>query len=606
MVRRVFLSFIVALLTAIGLCLPISLLTSSSGSGSADPVRILDYQAQYRVDRDGKLHAVETLTTEFPLGRHGIFRYWDVADSSDPHVRYVPKDIRVSLDGHSEPFTLLWERGKRFRVAKIGSADRYVDSGTHEYVISYTIDGVLEPANSRPGDGEATASWGNRDKSRFRWRVVADGWSMPIAQSRVTVALPAPVTSVACATSSNAPCEAHRDGDDSVVVTTGNLGSNNGVALLADLDLAPPKRSTVPWSIRLDPVLGRSLPLVIVILLVSLVTLALGALWTWRSREEIPLLPVMFEPPADPHRRGFLSPVQAYYVAHESVPTKALTATLLFLAEQKLVRLVREDSGDFTVVSEADAQTWAQADPVCQAAGQALGITDTGRTFKADGTVSAGEELQSAQSAVDTAVKIWGVQSGAIQRSAFESLGRGLVFVAFALAALMLIFRWYPFSLVTLPIAAFAIGGAGLYVSGVGTRRTLLGRDIWSRAGGFERLLSTTSNKERLDFSARKDLYTSYIPYAVAFGAAAAWANKYRMAMGTEPPTPSWIVTPHGTPVPAMLLSGPGGIGSFESSLSSSISAYTASQAASSSSGGGFSGGGFSGGGGGGGGGGSW
>ena len=83
-------------------------------------------------------------------------------------------------------------------------------------------------------------------------------------------------------------------------------------------------------------------------------------------------------------------------------------------------------------------------------------------------------------------------------------------------------------------------------------------------------------------------------------------SNKYRMAMGTEPPTPSWIVTPHGSPVPAMLLSGPGGIGSFESSLSSSISAYTASQAASSSSGGGFSGGGFSGGGGGGGGGGSW
>lgn len=603
--RRVFLSFIVALLTAIGLCLPISLLTSSSGSGTTDPVRIADYQAQYRVDRGGTLHAVETLTTEFPPGRHGIFRYWDVADSSDPHVRYIPKNIRVSLDGHSEPYTMLWERGKRFRVAKIGSADRYVDSGTHVYMISYTIDGVLEPANSRPGDGEATASWGNKDKSRFRWRVVADGWSMPIAASRVTVELPAGVTSVVCATSNNSPCEAARDGDDSVVVSTGTLGSNNGVAVLADLDLAPPKRATVPWSIRLDPVLGRSLPLVIVILVVSLLTLGLGALWTWRSREEIPLLPVMFEPPRDPHGPGLLSPVQTYYVAHESVPTKGLTSTLLYLAEQKLVRIVREDNGDFTVVSQADAQAWARTDPVCQAVGRSLAINDTERTFKADGTVDAGEKLQSAQSAVDSAVRIWGVQSGAIHRSAFESMGRALVAVAFVVAALMLIFRWYPFSLVTLPIAAFAIGGAGLYVSGVGTRRTMLGRDIWSRAGGFERLLSTTSNKERLDFSARKDLYTSYIPYAVAFGAAAAWANKYRLAMGTEPPTPTWIVTPHGTPVSAMLLSGPGGVGSFESSLSSSISAYTASQAASSS-GGGFSGGGFSGGGGGGGGGGSW
>jgi uncharacterized membrane protein YgcG len=605
-VRRAFLSFLAALLTLIGVFLPMSLGTTSSGSGSTDPVRVANYEAQYNVAADGRLRAVESLTTEFPLGRHGIFRYWDLADSSNPHVRYIPKDIAVTLDGHAEPFTLQWERGKRFRVAKIGSADRFVDPGTHIYTISYTIDGTIEPANSRTVDGEATSSWGDRTKSRFRWRVVADGWSMPIESSKVTVRLPAKVTSTACATSNNVDCEARNDGTNTVVVTTGELGSHNGVALLADMDLAPPKRTTVPWSIRLDPVLGRSLPLVVLIVLASLIMLGFGLFWTWRSREEIPLLPVMFEPPADPGGRGILSPVQTYYITREAPPLKGLTATLLFMAEQKLAHLVREDNGDFTVVSDVDATRWAQADPVTAAVANSLGIASPGATFKADGSVDAGERLQAAQSAVTNAVKIWGVQSGAIQRSGFETTGRALVGAAFVLSALLFIVKWYPFSLAVLPLAAFVIGGAGLFVTGVGTRRTMLGRDIWSRAGGFERLLSTPSNKERLDFSARKDLYTSYIPYAVAFGAAAAWANKYRMAMGTEPPTPPWIVTPYGSPVPAMLLSGPGGIGSFESSLSSSISAYTASQASSSSSGGGFSGGGFSGGGGGGGGGGSW
>ncbi|MFT3901464.1 MAG: DUF2207 domain-containing protein [Gordonia sp. (in: high G+C Gram-positive bacteria)] len=605
--RRAFLVFLAALLTAVGLVLPLSLGSISGRSGgSVDPVTISNFAADYKIDANGKLTATETLTTDFPSLRHGIFKYFDLADSSNTHVRYVPKDIKVTLDGHEEPFVTRWERGRRIYVTKVGSADRYLDPGQHVYTISYTIDGVLEPANTRPGEGEVSSSWGDKTRARFRWRVVADGWSMPIQASTVTVHLPANAITTTCATSNNTPCEDRNTDPRTVVVSTGQLGTYNGVALLADLELAPPKRATVPWAIQLDPMLGRSLLLVLLTLLASLVTFGLGLWWTWRSREEIPLLPVMFEPPTDQAGKT-LSPVQAYYVTRESQPTKGLTATLLFMAEQKLAHIVREDNGDFTIVSDADAHQWEQTDPVTLGVARSLGIASgKGASFKADGSVSAGEELQQAQSSMASNARIWGVQSGAIARSGFETTGRMLVGLAFALAALLFIFQWYPFSLAVLPIAAFVIGGAGLFVSGVGTRRTLLGRDLWSRAGGFERLLSTDSNKERLDFSARKDLYTSFIPYAVAFGAAAAWANKYRLAMGTEPPTPPWIVSPTGAPVPAIMLSGPGGIGSFESSLSSSISAYTASQAASSSSGGGFSGGGFSGGGGGGGGGGSW
>ena len=91
-----------------------------------------------------------------------------------------------------------------------------------------------------------------------------------------------------------------------------------------------------------------------------------------------------------------------------------------------------------------------------------------------------------------------------------------------------------------LPFAAFALGGVGLQQSGVGARRTALGRGIWSRAGGFERLLSTPSSEDRFDFAARKDLFIAFIPYAVAFGVADRWADKYRVATGQEPPIPGW------------------------------------------------------------------
>ena len=170
MVRRVFLSFIVALLTAIGLCLPISLLTSSSGwIRRPGPDPRLPGSVPRRPRR------------EAPRGRDpddGIPAPDATASSGTGTSPTHPTrmcgtcpDIRVSLDGHSEPFTLFVEQGKALPRRKDQvPADRYVDSGTHEYVISYTIDGVLSEPSAVPATARATASWGNRDKSRFRWR----------------------------------------------------------------------------------------------------------------------------------------------------------------------------------------------------------------------------------------------------------------------------------------------------------------------------------------------------------------------------------------------------------------------------------------------------
>jgi uncharacterized membrane protein YgcG len=158
-----------------------------------------------------------------------------------------------------------------------------------------------------------------------------------------------------------------------------------------------------------------------------------------------------------------------------------------------------------------------------------------------------------------------------------------------------------------LPFVAFFLLSIRSWADGVGTRRTEAGRELWSRAGGFHRMLATDSAETRFDFGARKDLYTAYVPFAVAAGVAALWAKKYETTVGAPAPQPDWY---NSSSANAWQLAG-GSSGpsfdSFESTLSSSIGAYTASQSSSSSSSGG--GGGFSGGGGGGGGGGgsgSW
>ena len=148
--------------------------------------------------------------------------------------------------------------------------------------------------------------------------------------------------------------------------------------------------------------------------------------------------------------------------------------------------------------------------------------------------------------------------------------------------------------------ATFTVAIAGtMFGSGVATVRTVEGRDLWSRTGGFARFLTTDSSEERFDAVAHMDWYPRYLAWAVALGVGDEWARRYE-AQGVEVPDVPWIIwTGTGTCFSVGSMSR-----SFDGAISSATAAYAAAQAAKSSSSGG---GGFSGGsGGGGGGGGSW
>src|SRR5262249_31988718 len=102
-------------------------------------------------------------------------------------------------------------------------------------------------------------------------------------------------------------------------------------------------------------------------------------------------------------------------------------------------------------------------------------------------------------------------------------------------------FRWgFPTTICALPFAAFFLLSIRSWAGGVGSRRTASGRELWSRAGGFHRVLTTDSTEAGFDFGARKDLYSAYVAFAVAAGAAALWAKKYQTSMGAPAPQPDW------------------------------------------------------------------
>ncbi len=600
--KRIFGIIVLLIATAIGLFWPVVFGGGSSASGPVyDPVSISNYVGEFDVAADGKLTATETLNTVFPSGRHGIFRFWPTSTQADSHYRLTPTVTSITMDGAPVPVEYSWESGHRYYVAKIGDPNSYVSPGSHVYKISYTIDGTIFPPDKGTGtfvSSEGTAT--TKPGSVFYWNVIASGWKMPMAKATVKLNLPSPAETVQCTAGSDetangqGPCAIAGTGTQNVILGATSIPAASGMTVRAAMPMPDPPQVTLPWPVAFDAVFGTNVGVTIAVFAVSALALAAGIFWAFSARETPPGLPVMYAPPQG------MGPVQTVYIAKETVGEHALTSTLLYAADKNVVKLFGGGGDDWIVQGITTPEYWAPLDPVTRAVGDSLGLTTYGASLAADGSVSSGKTLKSAIAKMESTTKAWAQSEGYTVSAPMEKLGR-FVWVLAGIAAVVGFIAWFGPTMFGLPGAAFVIGGLGLMKTGVGTRRTETGRRAWSEAGGFERLLSTPSAEDRFDFSADKNLFIAFIPYAAAFGVADKWAEKYRVTTGEEPPIPVWYPYPYAGGM-GLYSSGGGGFESFESSLSSSIGAYEASQSSSSSGGGG---GGF-GGGGGGGGGGSW
>jgi uncharacterized membrane protein YgcG len=269
----------------------------------------------------------------------------------------------------------------------------------------------------------------------------------------------------------------------------------------------------------------------------------------------------------------------------------------MYAAERGAIDL-RKTGEAWTITDKQGAQGWAGLDESTLGVARLLG--GPGTSFvAAPKDVEAGKRLKTEIADFDAKVKEWATRSGLLVGSGLGGLGGLIVIASILLVGVITIWNPLDMTMLALIPGAFAITAMPLVRTGSGTKRTAEGRELWSRVGGFRRVLSTPSSQDRFDFSGRQELYTAYIPWAVALGCADEWAAKYRTEMGTEPPAPSYFGAHHGAGAGVLVSSM---VSDFDATVSSAISSYQATQSSSSSGGGGFSGGG----GGGGGGGGSW
>jgi uncharacterized membrane protein YgcG len=578
-VKRLAVGMLGLAILAAAVLLPAWLFNLGSADDVTDPTTITSYRATFDVADDGTMRVVEDIELRVTTyDRHGIFRFFDRADQSAPHLRREPYDIEVLRAGQPEPVEYLTEDQGRFLVAKIGDPDVVLAPGSHTYRISYSVDDVL--IDDPGGDG-----------SRFYWQVIPGGWAQVIQELDVRVRLPAEATDVQCAIGAGQTrlCSPTGEGTDRLRLDGLGIGSYTPVTIQTDLatPVPPLKGEEYAWGPQYDPVLAP-VPVVILVVLAALGALAAGVGLSYRVFERTPSFPLQYAPPPG------LGPAQAAYVLDERVGREQFVATVLHAAEQGAVDVQRSASG-WTL---QDRGGWDRVDQV--SAGLAA-LTGGSGTFTATtGGVEAGRRLKEQLSQFEDDTAAWARARGLVVRGPLGGLGGLLVLVTFGAAVAIGVTALFGMSLLALVPGFFAIGAVGLLMPGAGTLRTRTGRDLWSRIGGFRRVLSTPSSKERFDFSGRQELYTAYLPWAVAFGVAAEWAAKYRTETGSEPPLPAYFAGGYvgsdpGTHVTQM-------VSDFSSTVDSAIGSYQATQSSSSGGGGGFSGGG----GGGGGGGGSW
>lgn len=610
---------LLALLLACGVVLTSALLgTRPAYAATGD--QIDDYQITYDVRPTGVVRVTETIKYRFGTssGRHGIDRLLVTREKYDDQQDAVYTVDNIDVSTPDPTMSDAWQRtdsesqGGRQVTSRIriGDADTTVPTPTATYVIAYDLTGALRTfPTAQPAYDE------------FYWDATGSDWQASIQQVEIEVTVPGGVLETTC--------------------TYGPVGSTStcgqkidkGVATFAQRGLAPGEGVTIGNKIgaglvsdnapHLEPDASRlsagekaGIFGIVGVGAAALVGAPLAGVAYWRRHGRDQrwegMAPGSFpppgvEPPIVPNDPDIPIPVafvppripvaEAGVLVDGQVDTRDTAATIIDLAVRGALTVQSEDKNDFRVTLVDPSRATAPHEMVL------LNDIFTGRPPGTQVDLSSPGSMSSAHDKMKEAVRDqvagrgWFTQvpSGRATRAGFGIIGV-VVLVSFALGAWAL--------LLAIPLLPILITVAVVRSKMRRGQRTPAGRAVCDQVEGFKTYLST-AEADQLRFEEGEDIFSRYLPWAIAFDLAERWAKVCAdlVALGRVPnSTPGWYY-------------GNGSIGSFNTGfLTGSLlsSAAPAPPPAASSSGTGFgggssfSGGGFSGGGGGGGGGGSW
>ncbi len=614
-----------ALLAAAFLVLAPAAAASATTNPDVPGREITRWDQTFALNADGS--ADVRLEIDFDFGNdpgHGPYLLLPTRQGYDDNYDrvYALSDISASSPTGAPAGVNLTE-DRYYAELRVGDANIGNVSGVQTYVISYTVDRVMNATTAAETGGSAVGD-------EFYWNAVGDRWVIPISQATVTVEAPVAVT--------DAQCFAGRQGVSDACSSTSASGNtatftqdylSPGQPFTVDVlypsgsfQTAPnlTEHSDVKRAFTLNVGTGVAtagiLGVGIFVLTRKLRTTAVdeqyagqipglspidGASGESVRRDYKAPVAVQFEPPPG------MRPGQIGTLTDEKADPRDVTATLVDLAVRGYLRiddLGEQKTGLFS--KERDYQL-VQLRPSDAALfpyeAMLLDALFTGRTEVAmsDLKTTFATSMQSVQKQLYRNVTSLGWFRGNPQsaRGAWATAGLGLLLAG----VLGTIWLAQGTRLALLPLPLILLGAITLATTRNAPARTAKGTAALQQARGFELYISK-AEANQLRFEEGEDLFSKYLPYAIAFGVADKWAKKFEelARQGKTLAEPTW----YGGYAYGTFWLYSAGLGARMDNFASLADTAMSAPTPGSSGGSGFGGGGSSGGGGGGGGGGGW
>lgn len=556
---------------------------------------IPSFDAAITIDRDTTVHVQETIVADFGnLIKHGIYRDIPVNYTT----RYGNKlNIRFNLESVTDETgqkyaTNVTRSGDEISI-RIGDPDTTI-SGTHTYVISYSVRRVITTPN---------------DEAELYWNVTGDSWPVPIENARATITGPSDsINKSICFTgrygATNSDCSISET-PSSVTVSTSRIEPYSGLTVAVGLDnnslTFPTSFDKTFWFLQDN--WFYLIPFFVLLVMIRLY-------WS-KGRDKqyvnlfhesdvvrtVPLFSSLnalstFHPP------DTLTPGEVGVIVDERVNSRDITATILHLAVRGYITIKEEQKGkvfkrsEFTVIlqgkDESALKKYEKA-----VLDLLFGTARQTETKLSKLPKDAYKYLADVQKNLYDEVTKEGYFSGNPQsvRTKYVIAGVLVGCLAFFVPPLL-----EPIASVTSSVVGLGLSGLIIVIfSFIMPARTAKGRKALAEVVGLREYVKVGAWRQQ-EYE-KRNFFEETLPYTIAFGLATKFINAFKDA---NIPKPDWYQGT-GTFRPLVLINS---MDSFDSSLSKGISATRPKSA--SSGGSGFSGGGFSGGGFGGGGGGSW
>lgn len=548
---------------------------------------IRNFQSSILINEDSSFTVKETIDVDFNQSRHGIYREIPFKYTDD-----LDKTIRTPLEILSVTDSVGRDRKYRVRQTgnvvnvRIGDAKIYV-SGFQSYVILYKVENAL-------------LYFDNHDE--LYWNVTGNYWRAPIKAASADVTLSTMKESkkiwAACFTGiyglrrSNCSFTTSHNSGNFYSKTYLNPGEGLTIVFGWDKGLVSPPSSYKRffWALNLKENWIFLLSIISFIFMISL--------WYRRGRDPKvrQAITVMYEPPK--YGNKAITPAEVGAIIDEKLDPRDISSTIVGLAVRGYVQ-IKEKKKEGLIVDSTDYYLSKVKEP-----------DENLSSFEA-------KVMRNVFSDDPSGVFVYEMKNKFyknlldLKNSLYEELVRKKYFLKspekvrnmyVAAGFVIIIFGGFLTVVFTSNLTGRAIlasvltGVPFLLFSRVMPAKTRAGAFAYMDILGFQEFLNR-AEKDRLQRMGDKNLFSKFLPYAVALDVVDNWAKAFE---GIYQDPPSWYVSPGGfrTFMPSHFAYA---IGSLTSNLSSAMfSAPRGSGVGGSGSGiGGFSGGGFGGGGGG-------